>query len=285
MSEFERPGKAPGIFSSYIRVLDPQPGVLLNKEPGLREENKCRRCNFIPFLERLENIQSHKGLDSYLRVIHNFPKLIEAQQNPGRVNIKSVVKYSGAKKIFQIARDQTHSVISNLPNIIRHDDSGKLTFSGDPSFVYILLEPDGGGPEKLRQKFYEARTIGFQNFIIGYVSHSQANRDWSAFLESENFKQEWNIFLGAVRKRGVNDFIFMQALPPCASTLWKKNLTLEDLRSRLNLDFRVMDNSSEKCPQNNSGYALHNNTNNFERINQADTIHTSVKAGELLLVF
>jgi hypothetical protein len=263
------------VLGSYNLVVDTEPDVddkdLTVRSPlasGSRAvlSTQCASCNFLDFLAQVDDLGAYDGLVSIRGFFAALPEVaLAAASGDGDALLRVAARF-GASAVYEVSGRAVDARTTGLPRICRVRDDDAPAQLRDAARAakgagWVLVEPSACGPSRLLAALGDLARAGAERVLFGYVSHAAAIDGWSAFVESDDFRDRWYGLLLRARELGLAHLGLAIALPPCATLQMRRNLPLEERRARLDTQFRRMDaDYSLMCPENVSGYSLTNDT-------------------------
>ncbi len=246
-------------FSSFLRVIDAQPNLGFGQSPAMDEWAQCASCTFVDFLRsfpRGANEQHGRGLREIRTFFDELPQAIRAVVEGDLQLCHALAKELGASAVAQVL-DSGMVPIEGLATIwaLGGDPQPQISCAGAGDTV--LLEPNGGGVERLLEQVVGAVRLGIRRVGIGFHRHASAMDHWADFVEHPGFDEQWPSLAARACSLGLDRLTFCMAFPPCASLKWRENEHLEQMAAKLDLHFRrTREDASLMCPENVSGYSL-----------------------------
>lgn len=252
---------------SYTVVIDTQPNLLEgDRHVSALDAAQCSRCTLLDFLAQVPNLRAFPALAELRTFFAGLPELMPAIATGDAERVRRIGEGLGARSCFEIVPFGAQGQLRGIAKlevvrakVLPNGERGPRGASDRTRTA--LVEPGSGGPAWLIAQLRALEAAGVSRAFIGYHEHASAMDAFSAFVERDDFRSEWQSLLLSSRAIGFEHLGLAMAFPPCATLKVGPNIQLEALRARLDLQFRRLDaDASMMCPENVSGYGLTHDT-------------------------
>jgi hypothetical protein len=274
----------PGTASYRMTTLiDIQPDQLL-RDPSTTQ-TQCERCSFRYFIQGIKGLR-HGGfaaLPELDRVFQSVSDLLDAAHTRDAERIEMLRVRIGADQLHEIVPAGEDPRLDTLRHI--HTCLPGLPLPRLRPGDRLVLPPGPDGPLGLAERFVRAHRHAPDAVMVGYMEHAAAVDQWSAFCEAPSQHTGWDALEASLSQAPRRPRLWM-AYSPCVALQWPANRALEARRARLDVHFRVLDDTaSYMCPENVSAYGLFNDVNAHPSNRGRTASEFAIRCDRLLLVF